>query len=507
MRVFTTIAALRCYLAQCRSIEGTVGFVPTMGALHAGHESLMRRAKQENQWVVASIFVNPLQFGPAEDLTQYPRSLEADRDRCEAIGVDILFVPTPEELGIPAQGSAGVEVNKTLVVVPDSLKSNLCGPARPGHFDGVATIVSKLFNLIQPDAAYFGQKDAQQLAIIQHFAKDLNFPIEIVGCPIVREPSGLALSSRNAYLNAEQMTIASVLAQSLFKAEQQFKQGQTESDGLIETVKSSIEKQAEIKIEYVELVDPVTLQPLKSITENGLLAIAAKIGKTRLIDNVLLRTRKPIMAIDGPAGAGKSTVTKQVAQTLGLFYLDTGAMYRAITWLVMNSGIAITDEPAIAELVGTCEIELTPEKVEINNQDITAAIRTPEVTANVSAIAAQAAVRKALVRQQREYGRRGGVVLEGRDIGTHVFPDAEVKVFLTATVEERSRRRQKDLERLGQPIPSLDELIETIAERDAKDSTRAIAPLKQAIDAVAVVTDGMSIDEVVDRLVKLYQAQ
>ncbi len=507
MRVFTTIAALRCYLAQCRSIEGTVGFVPTMGALHAGHESLMRRAKQENQWVIASIFVNPLQFGPAEDLTQYPRSLEADRDRCEAIGVDILFVPTPEELGIPAQGSAGVEVNKTLVVVPEALKSTLCGPARPGHFDGVATIVSKLFNLIQPDAAYFGQKDAQQLAIIQHFAKDLNFPIEIVGCPIVREPSGLALSSRNAYLTADQMTIASVLAQSLFKAEQQFKQGQHESKPLLDTVKHSIQKQTEIQIEYVELVNPVTLQPLDSITENGLLAIAAKIGKTRLIDNVLLRTRKPIMAIDGPAGAGKSTVTKQVAQTLGLFYLDTGAMYRAITWLVMNSGIAITDEPAIAELVGTCEIELTPEKVEINHQEITAAIRTPEVTANVSAIAAQAAVRKALVRQQREYGRRGGVVLEGRDIGTHVFPDAEVKVFLTATVEERSRRRQKDLERLGQPIPSLDELIETIAERDAKDSTRAIAPLKQALDAVAVVTDGMSIDEVVDRLVALYREQ
>jgi pantoate ligase / CMP/dCMP kinase len=507
VRLFTTIAALRCYLAQCRSIEGTVGFVPTMGALHAGHESLIRRAKQENQWVVVSVFVNPLQFGPEEDLNHYPRSLEADRARCEAVGVDILFVPTPEELGIPTQGSAGVEVNKTLVVVPDSLKSNLCAPARPGHFDGVTTIVSKLFNLIQPDAAYFGQKDAQQLAIIQHFAKDLNFPIEIVGCPIVRESSGLALSSRNAYLNKDQIIVAAEISKALFQAEEIFKQGRHQSNELIDMVKVSLKAHPEIQLEYVDLVEPTTLQRLDSITENGLLAIAAKIGKTRLIDNVLLRTRKPIMAIDGPAGAGKSSVTKQVAQTLGLFYLDTGAMYRAITWLVMNSGIAITDEPAIAELVGTCEIELTPEKVEINHQDITAAIRTPEVTNNVSAIAAQAAVRKALVRQQREYGRRGGVILEGRDIGTHVFPDAEVKVFLTATVEERSRRRQKDLERLGQPIPSLDELIETIAERDAKDSTRAIAPLKQALDAIAVVTDGMSIEEVVDRLVKLYQAQ
>ena len=508
MRVFTTIAALRCYLAQCRSSsEGTIGFVPTMGALHAGHISLMRRARQENYWVVASVFVNPLQFNPREDLAQYPRSLETDRDLCAAAGVDILFVPTPEELGIPIDGSAGIETDKTLVVVPDSFTSGLCGAKRPGHFDGVATIIAKFLNLIQPNAAYFGQKDGQQLAVIQHFVKDLSFPVEIVGCPIVRETSGLAMSSRNAYLTPEQTRIATNLYGSLQKADRHFKQGHYQADELIKIVSSSLESLPDIKVEYIELVEPVTLQPLNCITENALLAIAAKVGTTRLIDNILLRTRKPIMAIDGPAGAGKSTVTKQVAQTLGLFYLDTGAMYRAITWLVMNSGISIMDEPAIAELVGTCHIELTPEKVEINNQDITLAIRTPEVTANVSAIAAQSAVRKALVRQQREYSRRGGVVLEGRDIGTHVFPDAEVKIFLTATVEERSRRRQKDLERLGQPIPSLDELIETIAERDAKDSTRAIAPLKQAVDAIAVVTDGMTIDQVVDRLVKLYQAQ
>ncbi len=508
MRVFTTIAALRCYLAQCRSTsEGTIGFVPTMGALHAGHISLMRRARQENYWVVASVFVNPLQFNPREDLAQYPRSLDSDRDLCEAAGVDILFIPTPDELGIPIDGSAGIETDKTLVVVPDSYTSGLCGATRPGHFDGVATIVTKFFNLIQPDAAYFGQKDAQQLAVIQHVVQDLSFPVEVIGCSIVRETNGLAMSSRNAYLTPEQTIVAANLYRSLEKADRHFKQGHYQSNELVNIVRSSLESQPDIKVEYIELVEPTTLQPLDDITENALLAIAAKIGTTRLIDNILFRTRKPIMAIDGPAGAGKSTVTKQVAQTLGLVYLDTGAMYRAITWLVMNSGISIMDEPAIAELVGTCHIELTPEKVEINNQDITLAIRTPGVTANVSAIAAQAAVRKSLVRQQRDYSRRGGVVLEGRDIGTHVFPDAEVKIFLTATVEERSHRRQKDLERLGQPIPSLDDLIATIAERDAKDSTRAIAPLKKALDAVEVVTDGMTIDQVVDRLVKLYEAQ
>ncbi len=508
MRAFTTVAALRCYLAECRSSsEGTIGFVPTMGALHAGHVSLMKRARQENYWVVASIFVNPLQFNPSEDLAQYPRPLEHDRDLCENAGVDILFVPTPEELGISPHSSAGIEAEKTRVVVPDSFTSKLCGATRPGHFDGVSTIVAKFLNLIQPDAAYFGQKDAQQLAVIRHFVNDLSFPVEIIGCPIVRETSGLAMSSRNAYLSPQQTITAANLYHSLQKAERHFKQGHYQATELIHIVSDSLESQPDIEIEYIELVEPTTLQPLNLITENALLAIAAKVGPARLIDNILLRTRKPIMAIDGPAGAGKSTVTKQVAQTLGLLYLDTGAMYRSITWLVMNSGISITDEPSIAELVSTCHIELTPEKVEINDQDITLAIRTPEVTANVSAIAAQSAVRKALVRQQRDYSRRGGVVLEGRDIGTHVFPDAEVKIFLTATVEERSRRRQKDLERSGQPIPSLSELMATIAERDAKDSTRAIAPLKQALDAIEVITDGMTIDQVVDRLVKLYKAQ
>ena len=216
MRVFTTIAALRCYLAQIRSSsEGTIGFVPTMGALHAGHISLMRRARQENQWVVASVFVNPLQFNPREDLAQYPRSLDTDRDLCEAAGVDILFVPTPEELGIPIDGSAGIETDKTLVVVPDSFTSKLCGATRPGHFDGVATIITKFLNLIQPNAAYFGQKDGQQLAVVQHFVNDLSFPVEIVSCPIVRETSGLAMSSRNAYLTPDQTITAKNLYRSL----------------------------------------------------------------------------------------------------------------------------------------------------------------------------------------------------------------------------------------------------------------------------------------------------
>ncbi|MEB3291547.1 MAG: bifunctional pantoate--beta-alanine ligase/(d)CMP kinase [Synechococcales bacterium] len=498
VRLFTTIAALRCYLAQCRKLDGTIALVPTMGALHAGHLSLIERARQENQWVVVSIFVNPLQFGPQEDFDRYPRTLEADRALCDQAGVDVLFAPTPEEMGV-------LVPQPMQVVPPIALQAGLCGASRPGHFNGVATIVTKLFNLVQPDRAYFGQKDAQQVAIIQRLVQDLNLPVEVVPCPIVREAAGLALSSRNQYLSAAEKAQATTLYRSLTQAEQLFRQGERTAQSLITRVKTVLEETMDIQPEYVSLVDPTTLEPLSEVTETGLLAIAARLGKTRLIDNVLLRTRQPIIAIDGPAGAGKSTVTKLVAKQLGLFYLDTGAMYRALTWLVMNSGISMMDEPAIAELVGHCQIELTDHQVFINGHEVTSAIRSPEVTAQVSNVAAQAAVRQALVRQQRDYGKRGGVVLEGRDIGTQVFPDAELKIFLTATVQERARRRQKDLEAAGREVPSLEDLELLIAERDAKDSNRAIAPLIKAVDAIELITDGMSIEAVVNQIVQLYQ--
>ncbi len=500
VRLFTTIAALRCYLNQFRhgQTDGSIGFVPTMGALHQGHLSLIERAKQENTWVVVSIFINPLQFGPNEDLASYPRTLEADVALCEQSGVDIVFAPNAAELGV--LGSIPFQVQ-----VPERMTAVLCGPRRPGHFDGVATIVTKLLNLVEPTRAYFGQKDAQQLAILQGMVVDLNLNVEVIPCAIVREPSGLALSSRNQYLSAAERTQAQYLSLGLQAAAEVFRRGERGATGLVDSVRGVLAQAPAIATEYIELVHPQTLEPLDRVEEDGLLAVAAKLGKTRLIDNLLLRTRQPIVAIDGPAGAGKSTVTKQVAKQLGLFYLDTGAMYRAITWLVMNSGVAIHDEPAIAELVRQCTMELTENQVKINGQDVTKAIRTPEVTGNVSAVAAQAAVRKALVQQQRTAARRGGVVLEGRDICTHVFPDAELKIFLTATVQERARRRQKDLETQGQAVPDLEELLQAIAERDAKDSNRAISPLRKALDARELVTDGMTIHQVVTQIVNWYQ--
>ncbi|AFZ26098.1 cytidylate kinase/pantoate--beta-alanine ligase [Cylindrospermum stagnale PCC 7417] len=535
MRLLTTVAALRCYLTKRRTLrdatpkeneltvpedillddttswyQTAVGLVPTMGGLHQGHLSLIERARSENFTVIVSIFVNPLQFGPNEDYQRYPRTLESDQKLCAQAGVDAIFAPTPEEMGLRPKNIA--ESHVTQVIPPSAMISALCGRYRVGHFQGVATIVTKLFNLVQPDRVYFGQKDGQQLAIIKRLVVDLNLPVEIVACPTVREASGLALSSRNQYLTATEKEQATVLSRGLRQAEAAFKAGTRHSSQLIALVWQEIATVSTIFVEYIELVDPTTLMFLETVEEEGMLAIAARLGSTRLIDNTILRDRQPIVAIDGPAGAGKSTVARQVAANLGLVYLDTGSMYRAVTWLVLNMGIAIDDDYAIAELVNQCKIELTPSqdlqspvRVWINGTDVTQAIRTIEVTSLVSAIAAQTSVRAALVQQQQSWGKRGGLVAEGRDIGTHVFPDAEVKIFLTASVGERARRRQQDFKKQGQPEVSLEQLERDIAERDWKDSNRKVSPLQKAVDAVEIQTDGLSASEVTAKIVNYYQ--
>jgi pantoate ligase / CMP/dCMP kinase len=529
VRLLKTVAALRCYLAKQHSENKllqppddlpldeltswsctAIGLVPTMGALHQGHLSLIKRARQENDTVVVSIFVNPLQFGPKEDFQRYPRTLEQDWQLCEEAGVDAIFAPTPEEMGIDRKNIQESKV--TQVIPPSAMISGLCGRSRLGHFQGVATIVTKLFNLVLPDRAYFGQKDGQQLAVIKRLVADLNLPVEIVACPTVREASGLALSSRNQYLTAIEKEQAAVLYRGLRQAEAAFKTGVRNCSKLIAIVQQEVAMVSAVTVEYIELVEPTTLMSLEKIQEEGMLAIATRLGSTRLIDNTILCDRKPIIAIDGPAGAGKSTVARQVAASLGLVYLDTGAMYRAVTWLVLQEGIALDDECAIAELVSQCEIELTPGedlqspvRVWINGVDVTQVIRTIEVTSKVSAIAAQSAVRQALVKQQQIWGKKGGLVAEGRDIGTHVFPDAEVKIFLTASVSERARRRQQDFKKQSQPEVSLEQLERDIAERDWKDSTRKVSPLQKAADATEIQTDGLSVSEVTAKIVNHYQ--
>jgi pantoate ligase / CMP/dCMP kinase len=540
VRLFTTIAGLRCYLDLKRSeqpipansdfadtTQPSIGLVPTMGALHAGHLSLIAQARQDNDLVVVSIFVNPLQFGPNEDFQHYPRTLEHDRELCRQAGVDVIFAPTAaelygqEKLGIrdwrinsPFSVSTAHPVADSVsqVTPPPAMMAELCGRFRPGHFSGVATVVTKLLSIVQPDRAYFGQKDAQQLAILKRIVADLNLPVQMIGCPIVREASGLAMSSRNQYLSEAERQQSAALYRGL-------------REELIDVVKAELMSVSAVHPQYIELVHPDTLAPLEQVEDCGLLAVAAFVGSTRLIDNVVLWNRKPILAIDGPAGAGKSTVARQVAQTLGLLYLDTGAMYRAVTWMVLQSGLAVTDQAAIAELVSQCDIVLASEVPEgnpsgngqaaestlprptvwINGHNVTQAIRSLEVTAQVSTIAAQPVVRQELVRRQQAYGRRGGIVMDGRDIGTHVFPDAELKIFLTASVQERARRRQQELQGHNQLQLSLSALEQTIRDRDSKDSSRRIAPLRKAADAVEIQTDNLSIDEVTTKIINLYQ--
>ncbi len=516
-QVFTTIASLRNYLNAQKLKQPlgqvTVGLVPTMGALHIGHLSLIDRARTENACVVVSIFVNPLQFGAGEDFEKYPRTLECDRQICENAGVDAIFAPNVSDMGVD-HGEV------TQVIPPPAMTDILCGRSRIDHFQGVATIVTKLLNVVQPDYAYFGNKDGQQLAIIRRLVDDLNLPVEIVGCMTVREPSGLAYSSRNQYLSDSDRILAAHIHQSLLQAQQEFFlcYELCSPDQIIESARNYLAKLPEINLEYIELVDAKTLQTCNQITSEAelMLAIAARIGNTRLIDNILLShtitPRKPIIAIDGPAGAGKSTVTKQVANKLGLLFLDTGAMYRSVTLAVLRQGIDLREQDKVQEIAAESKIQLfanpiagKPMQVLLNGEDITTEIRTPEVTANVSAIAAQAAVREILVKQQQRIGQTGGVVMEGRDIGTHVFPDAEVKIFLTASAQERAKRRHADLIAQGQVAPDLATLEQEIQERDRKDSTRDHSPLTQAVDATLVNTDGLSIEEVVTAIVNLYE--
>ncbi|MFN5515321.1 MAG: bifunctional pantoate--beta-alanine ligase/(d)CMP kinase [Cyanobacteriota bacterium] len=496
-----TLADLENFLCR-RPPSQTLGFIPTLGALHEGHGSLIERARAETDWVLVSIFVNPLQFGPQEDFKQYPRTLEADCQLAERRGASAVFAPTPEILGLTGEET-------TLIQPPQSLTTGLCGADRPGHFAGVATIVAKLFNLIQPQFAYFGQKDAQQLAIIRRLTADLNFPVVIRACPTVREDSGLALSSRNQYLNAQEKEEALGLYRSLQAAQTLFQQGEQRREPLLEAAKRALSAYPNLQPQYLDLVDPQSLQPLTDIKQAGLLALAVRVGGARLIDNCLLTQRRPLIVLDGPAGAGKSTVTRRVADRLNFAFLDTGALYRALAYSVLQAQIDPQNESAVAGQIETSEVELifqpAPQLAgaKLNGQEISEAIRAPEVTQIVSILAAQSAVRQKLLGLQRRYGEQGGLVAEGRDLGTQVFPDAELKIFLTASVEERARRRYQDFLSQGKTDISLTALAAEIQERDERDSSRTLSPLKKARDAIEINTDGLSIEAVVERVLTL----
>jgi len=274
---------------QARSQGRRIGFVPTMGALHEGHLSLIRIARAQCNWVAVSIFVNPLQFGPNEDLARYPRTFERDCRLLEAEGVQVLFAPTVEEM-YPA-------ASKTIVEVQE-LSQRLCGASRPGHFRGVTTVVAKLFNIVRPEVAVFGQKDAAQVAVIRRMVGDLNFDVQIAVGPIVRDRDGLAMSSRNRYLDAAERKAASVLYRALLRAQQMADRGERSAAVLVEAARSVVAEEPSARLDYIEAVNPETLEPVHDVTGGTLLAIAAYFGATRLIDNVLL------FAGNSRAGAG-----------------------------------------------------------------------------------------------------------------------------------------------------------------------------------------------------------
>ena len=492
-----------------RRLQGPLHFVPTMGALHEGHQQLIRRAAapMAGSWqppaVLVSVFVNPLQFGPGEDLESYPRDLGADIDRAAVAGATALFAPSVAE--IYPQGDADL----TRVSPPLILRQGLCGRHRPQHFEGVATVVIRLLALVRPDLLLLGEKDWQQLVILRRVVADLGLPLRIQGCPTVREADGLACSSRNRRLSPSQRQQAAALPAALAAVVTEVRTGQCDAAALTSQLSQQLEG-AGLKLDYVELVAPHSLEPLQQVQGLALLAAAVHCGPSRLIDHCFLMSRLPIVAIDGPAGAGKSTVTRAFARQMGLVYLDTGAMYRALTWWVQRQGANPADAAAVGPLLLGLDLQLSAgadgeQLVSINGHDVTEAIRSPEVTAQVSLVAAHGCVRQALTAQQQAMGLKGGLVAEGRDIGTAVFPDAELKVFLTATAAERARRRAQDLERRGFAVPPLAELESQIAARDYLDSSREVAPLSQAEDAVELVTDGMAIEAVIQALVDLFR--
>jgi len=279
MEIFTTIDAMLAISLARRHKGKRLGLVPTMGALHDGHLSLVRAAKSKCDVVVVSIFVNPTQFGPNEDFAKYPRSFERDCALLEKENVDVVFAPSVEEMYPPGA---------VTYVTVEGLSEKLCGKSRPGHFRGVTTVVAKLFHIVEPDVAFFGQKDAAQVAIIRRMVRDLNFPVEIVACPIVREADGLALSSRNAYLDPGQRKSALVLFGSLIHAQEMFARGERDATKLLAVGRETFRKEPAVRLDYFEIVNPDTLDPLTQISKPALVAVAAFVGTTRLIDNVML---------------------------------------------------------------------------------------------------------------------------------------------------------------------------------------------------------------------------
>ena len=479
------------------NLKVNINFVPTMGNLHKGHLELINQSNKDgSNETLVSIFINPLQFNDKRDFKNYPKTIEKDIRLAFSSGANAIFVPSEKEI-----------LNVKSLIYQKACKklsSNLCGKSREGHFDGVCTIVLRMLKIINPQKMFLGEKDWQQVIILKNMIKKLNLKVEIKSINTQRDADGVPFSSRNNLLTTSERKDLQFFSKELKKAKKNFLVHKVIN---LEEINNSFKKK-NLKVEYLQHLSAFSLN--ESIDKENITILAGAIlcGSTRLIDHVFLMKRKPIIAIDGPAGSGKSTVTKLIAKKLDFIYLDTGAMYRALSWFLIDQKTSYENDYILEECLKKLNIVFktnlnSDQDIFINDICVTNKIRSQKISSIVSSIASIGKVREFLVKEQRKIGDKGGIVAEGRDIGTTVFPKAEIKIYLNASIDERAKRRKIELEIQGQDI-NYNKLKDQIKQRDLDDSTRNISPLVKAEDAIEIITDNYTAEQIANKIIQIF---